>query len=72
MSYRISSNGNTQLIIGVPESKFSETCVLIDKLDKVELSALQEDFNKLGLDLKTIENILQYMKVSIYHLIHIY
>jgi histidyl-tRNA synthetase len=36
--------------LGVPENKFAATCVLVDKLEKVPLDAIQGELEALGLD----------------------
>jgi len=43
--------------LGVPEEKFAGTCVLVDKLEKVPLDAIQGDLEELGLEQSTIENL---------------
>jgi histidyl-tRNA synthetase len=45
--------------LGIPEDKFAATCVLIDKLEKVPIDAIQEDLEQLGLDRTIIEKLLQ-------------
>ncbi|GMH97470.1 hypothetical protein TrST_g12678 [Triparma strigata] len=35
--------------LGIPEDKFAETCVLIDKLEKVPVEALKADLEELGI-----------------------
>lgn len=43
--------------LGVPEDKFAATCVLIDKLEKVPLDAIQSDLAELGLSVTTVEKL---------------
>jgi len=43
--------------LGIPEEKFAATCVLVDKLEKVPLDAVQEDLEELGLTRPTIEKL---------------
>mmetsp|Transcript_23727 Transcript_23727/g.51331 ORF Transcript_23727/g.51331 Transcript_23727/m.51331 type:complete len:516 (+) Transcript_23727:177-1724(+) len=44
--------------LGVPEDKFAATCVLMDKLEKVPLDAIQGDLEELGLERSTIEKLI--------------
>mmetsp|Transcript_9463 Transcript_9463/g.17074 ORF Transcript_9463/g.17074 Transcript_9463/m.17074 type:complete len:517 (-) Transcript_9463:178-1728(-) len=44
--------------LGVPEEKFAATCVLMDKLEKVPIDAIQGDLEELGLEKSTIEKLL--------------
>lgn len=43
--------------LGVEEDKFASVCVLIDKLEKVPLDAIQSDLEALGLTTDTIEKV---------------
>merc|ERR1712127_677852 len=43
--------------LGVPEEKFAATCVLVDKLEKVPIDAIQGDLEELGLERSTIEKL---------------
>lgn len=43
--------------LGIPENKFAATCVLVDKLDKVPLDAIQGDLEELGLDRSVVEKL---------------
>lgn len=43
--------------LGIPEEKFAATCVLVDKLDKVPLDAIQGDLEELGLDRSVVEKL---------------
>jgi len=40
-----------------------ETCILVDKLEKVSVDALLEDLDKLGLQRDSVEKLLSYLKV---------
>jgi len=43
--------------LGVPADKFAATCVLVDKLEKVPLDAVQGDMEALGLDRSVVERL---------------
>ena len=43
--------------LGIPEEKFAATCVLVDKLDKMPLDAIQGDLEALGLDRSVVEKL---------------
>lgn len=43
--------------LGIPESKFAATCVLVDKLEKVPLDAVQSDLEELGLSREVVEKL---------------
>jgi len=45
--------------LGIPEDKFAATCVLVDKLEKVPIDAIQGDLEELGLDRSVVEKLLQ-------------
>jgi histidyl-tRNA synthetase len=45
--------------LGIPSSKFAATCVLVDKLEKVPIDAIQGDLEQLGLDQQVVETLLQ-------------
>jgi len=45
--------------LGIPEEKFAATCVLVDKLEKVPIDAIQGDLEELGLDQSVVEKLLQ-------------
>jgi histidyl-tRNA synthetase len=45
--------------LGIPPAKFAATCVLIDKLEKVPIDAIQDDLEKLGLDRTVVERLLE-------------
>jgi len=48
--------------LGVPEEKFAATCVLVDKLEKVPLDAIQGDLEELGLDRSVVETLTDLME----------
>jgi histidyl-tRNA synthetase len=48
-------------LAGVPNDKFAATCVLIDKLEKVSLESLSQDFVALGLSLDVVQTIVQHL-----------
>jgi histidyl-tRNA synthetase len=45
--------------LGIPDDKFAATCVLIDKLEKVPLEAIQSDLDALGLSANTISELTE-------------
>lgn len=44
--------------LGIPPEKFASTCVLVDKLEKVPIDAIQGDLEALGLDRTIVERLL--------------
>jgi histidyl-tRNA synthetase len=50
--------------LGIPPEKFAATCVLVDKLDKVPLDAIQGDLQELGLDRPVVEKLTQVLTVK--------
>jgi len=44
--------------LGIPEDKFAATCVLVDKLEKVPLDAIQDELTQLGLDRQVVETLI--------------
>jgi histidyl-tRNA synthetase len=48
-------------LAGVPPEKFAATCVLIDKLEKVPLETLENDFLSLGLSMESVRSIVQHL-----------
>ena len=44
--------------LGIPSEKFAATCVLVDKLEKVPIDAIQGDLEELGLDRLVVEKLL--------------
>lgn len=45
--------------LGIPEEKFAATCVLVDKLEKVPIDAIQGDLEELGLDRSVVEKLTE-------------
>jgi histidyl-tRNA synthetase len=45
--------------LGIPEEKFAATCVLVDKLEKVPLDAIQGELQELGLDRSVVEKLTE-------------
>jgi histidyl-tRNA synthetase len=45
--------------LGIPEEKFAATCVLVDKLEKLPLDAIQGDLEELGLDRSVVERLTE-------------
>jgi histidyl-tRNA synthetase len=50
--------------LGIPPEKFAATCVLVDKLEKVPLDAIQGDLEELGLDRSVVEKLTEVMTVK--------
>jgi len=50
--------------MGVPEDKFAATCVLVDKLEKVEISAIKGDMEELGLTEDIIQKLLDTIAIK--------
>jgi histidyl-tRNA synthetase len=50
--------------LGIPAEKFAATCVLVDKLEKVPLDAIQSDLEELGLDRNVVEKLTQVLTVK--------
>lgn len=50
--------------VGIPEEKWIQTCIIIDKLDKVKLFDLQEDILSIGLDMSVMKELTQYMQLT--------
>ena len=50
--------------LGVPEDKFAPTCVLVDKLEKVPLDAIEEDLRALGLTKEIVLELVAALQVS--------
>ena len=48
----------------VPEGRFSEVCVLVDKLDKLPAAAVREDLEGLGLDASVVDTLLELTTVD--------
>merc|ERR1712157_174234 len=43
--------------LGIPEDEFASVCVLVDKLEKMPLEAIQSDLEELGLSMTVIEKL---------------
>jgi histidyl-tRNA synthetase len=50
--------------LGIPPEKFAATCVLVDKLEKVPLDAIQGDLEEIGLDRTVVEKLTQVLTVK--------
>mmetsp|Transcript_61852 Transcript_61852/g.182629 ORF Transcript_61852/g.182629 Transcript_61852/m.182629 type:complete len:532 (-) Transcript_61852:120-1715(-) len=50
--------------LGVPEEKFAATCVLVDKLEKVPIDAIQDDLEDLGLTREVVEKLTSTMTAT--------
>ena len=50
--------------LGIPPEKFAATCVLVDKLEKVPIDAIQGDLEELGLERTVIEKLLDVVSVK--------
>merc|ERR1712125_103314 len=50
--------------LGIPPEKFAATCVLVDKLEKVPLDAIQEDLEELGLSRSVVEKLTEVLTVK--------
>jgi histidyl-tRNA synthetase len=50
--------------LGIPEEKFAATCVLVDKLEKVPIDAIQGDLEQLGLDRSVVEKLTDVLTVK--------
>ncbi|KAL3943933.1 MAG: hypothetical protein SGBAC_002010 [Bacillariaceae sp.] len=50
--------------LGIPEEKFAATCVLVDKLEKVPIDAIQGDLEELGLDRSVVERLTGVLTVN--------
>lgn len=51
--------GEVLTSLGIPEEKFAATCVLVDKLEKVPIDAIQDDLEDLGLNKEIVEKLLE-------------
>jgi histidyl-tRNA synthetase len=50
--------------LGVPEDKFAPTCVLVDKLEKVPLDAIEGDLKALGLTKEVVLELVAALQVG--------
>lgn len=55
--------------VGIPEEKWVATCVLVDKLDKVELVALKEEIEAIGVDYDQMDQLCKYLQVLLHDLL---
>jgi hypothetical protein len=51
------------LLLGIPEEKWVATCVLVDKLDKVELETLSKEIEGIGLTMEAMKQLTDLLKV---------
>lgn len=52
------------LRVGIPSDRWVATCVVIDKLDKVPLSALTEEVAALGVEMSVMEELVSLLKMK--------
>ena len=52
--------------VGIPQEKWVATCVLVDKLDKVQLSSLSKEVEEIGLRMETMEELVRLLSVSFF------
>ena len=45
--------------LGVPAASFAPVCVLVDKLEKVPLESLAEDFDALGVGTDVVKQLVE-------------
>lgn len=50
--------------VGIPENKWVEACIVVDKLEKVPVSALQDDLNSIGVSSAAVEDLLESLKME--------
>jgi histidyl-tRNA synthetase len=50
--------------LGIPPEKFAATCVLVDKLEKVPIEAIQEDLQALGIERHVIESLITVLSTN--------
>ena len=50
--------------VGIPTSLHISTCILVDKLEKVSLGDLREEVEKIGVDMKHMEELVELLKVD--------
>lgn len=53
--------------VGISPEKWVATCVVVDKLDKVPLSALTKEVEELGVSMETMEALTKLLTVSDHH-----
>ncbi len=49
--------------VGISEDKWISTCVLVDKLDKVELVALKKEIEEIGVEFEKMEQLCKLLQV---------
>lgn len=49
--------------VGIPPSLHIPTCILVDKLEKVPLADLKDEVDKVGVDMKQMEELVELLKV---------
>lgn len=49
--------------VGIPPSLHIPTCILVDKLEKVPLAELKGEANRIGVDMKQMEELVELLKV---------
>ena len=49
--------------VGIPENKWVQTCVLIDKLEKIPLESLTAEMESIGLEKEVVQSLLTSLKV---------
>jgi histidyl-tRNA synthetase len=50
--------------VGISQDKWIPCCVVVDKLEKVPLEALQKDIETIGVSLDAMKELTTYLKVS--------
>jgi histidyl-tRNA synthetase len=50
--------------LGVPEDKFAPTCVLVDKLEKIPIDAIQADLEALGLTKEIVLELVASLQIK--------
>jgi len=64
---KVNSRGAIQEILlglGVPEEKFAQTCVLVDKLEKMPREAIEKEMQAVGLEMPVIDRILEVLQTK--------
>eukprot|EP00472_Partenskyella_glossopodia_P014368 CAMPEP_0197542032 /NCGR_PEP_ID=MMETSP1318-20131121/67488_1 /TAXON_ID=552666 /ORGANISM="Partenskyella glossopodia, Strain RCC365" /LENGTH=508 /DNA_ID=CAMNT_0043101269 /DNA_START=517 /DNA_END=2043 /DNA_ORIENTATION=+ len=64
---KVNSRGAIQEILlglGVPEDKFAQTCVLVDKLEKMPREAIEKEMQGIGLSMPVIDKILEVVQMK--------
>ena len=50
--------------LGIKEDKFAETCIIVDKMDKLSSDIIEEQLSALGHDSKTIDTIQSILSIK--------